>query len=336
MSRTPDNRSRNTPSAEEAASLWAARLEGEDFSASDRRALEAWLAAAPEHRALLSEYCQFSAELEEKLPAVLARGTVTLPPVRSRRRVRHPGVWLGLALAAAACVALLFWVGRPRQDVRSIATSVGQRQSLTLNDGTRIELNARTSLLVEQTGRERHVRLAEGEAFFTVAKDKSRPFVVETPNGSVRVTGTVFDVRTEASQSLDVTVVEGSVQVRPGEFGSGQPSAPVSLVAGDQLAAAATGVSVSNLPAEEVGNRLAWRQGQVVFEGVPLREALGRFARYHGRGIVASPEAAELRVGGRYSLDDLDGFFSALEQVLPVRVTHDLSGTVTVGLRPQA
>jgi transmembrane sensor len=336
MSHASDHPGPNALTSREAASLWAARLEGEDFSAADRRALEAWLAAAPQHRALLSEYCQFSAELEQTLPAVLARGTVTLPPVHAPRRARRSAAWLGLALAAAACVALLFWAGRPRQDVRSIATSVGQRQSLTLDDGTRVELNARTSLLVDQNGRERHVRLAEGEAFFTVAKDKSRPFVVETPNGSVRVTGTVFDVRTESSQSLDVTVVEGSVQVRPGEFGRGLPSAPVSLAAGDQLAAAATGVSVSKLPPEEVGNRLAWRQGQVVFEGVPLREALGRFARYHGRGIVASPEAAGLRVGGRFSLDDLDGFFSALEQVLPVRVTHDLSGTVTVSLRPQA
>ncbi len=92
---------------------------------------------------------------------------------------------------------------------------------------------------------------------------------------------------------------------------------------------------MQNLPAARLEDQLAWRNGQVVFDGVPLRVALAAFARYHGRGISASPDAAELRVGGRFSLDDLDGFFSALEQVLPVRVTHDLSGAATVSRRSE-
>ena len=68
-----------------------------------------------------------------------------------------------------------------------------------------------------------------------------------------------------------------------------------------------------------------------MFDGVPLSAALARFARYHGRGITAAPEVANLSVGGRFSLDDLDGFLVALEAALPVRVTRGLSGTVQVG-----
>jgi transmembrane sensor len=107
----------------------------------------------------------------------------------------------------------------------------------------------------------------------------------------------------------------------------------VTLGAGDKLSAGPHGVEVRTLSSANLDDALAWRQGQVVFTDVPLREALACFARYHGRGITATAGAAELRVGGRFGLDDLDGFFAALEQVLPVRVTRDLSGTVQVGLR---
>ena len=84
-----------------------------------------------------------------------------------------------------------------------------------------------------------------------------------------------------------------------------------------------------------IDDALAWRRGQIVFDGVPLRDALARFARYHGRGITAAPAVADLRVGGRYSLDDLDAFLGALEAVWPVRATRGLSGTIQVGPVPK-
>ncbi len=319
--------------ADEQASLWAARLDGSELSAADRRALNTWLDASPSHRTLLSNYCQFSADLEQQLP--LLEGikeqaadagkmpeTATLHPWLRRPRLA------GAMLTAAAAVALGFWFAQPREQNENIATSVAHRQSRTLADGTLVELNAQTNLLVEITRSERHVRLASGEAFFSVRKDPSRPFIIETPAGSVRVTGTKFNVRTEDASALDVTVLEGTVQVR-----AGQSSAPVALTANQALASNATGVEVRELSATELSHALAWRQGQIIFKGTSLREALARFARYHGRGITATTEAANLRVGGSFSLDDVDGFLSGLEVVLPVSVTRDLSGTVQVGLR---
>jgi transmembrane sensor len=107
------------------------------------------------------------------------------------------------------------------------------------------------------------------------------------------------------------------------------------LAAGDHLSAGPDGVAIRALNAAALDATLAWRQGQIVFDGVPLREALTRFARYHGRGITATAGAAELRVVGRYSLDDLDGFLAQLEEALPVRVTRSLNGTVQVSLRSE-
>lgn len=327
----------NTPSptpdsaADERASYWAARLDGSVLSAADQIALEAWLAEKPAHRSLLSTYCQFSADLEQLLPSLAAAGAIDQPGEIAPRARGWNLPWVaGVALGAAAVVATLLWLGRPRTEFASMATTVAQRQTLTLADGSRAELNAQTSLQIEMGPTERRVRLASGEAYFTVTKDKARPFIVETPAGAVRVTGTVFDVRAETTTALEVLVVEGSVQVRPAES-AGHPVQPTLLAPREKLSAGPDGVTVRTLSPKVVDDELAWRNGQVVFAGVPLSEALARFARYHGRGLVAAPEVAHLAVGGRYSLDDLDGFLAALEAFLPVRVSRNLSGTVLVG-----
>lgn len=318
--------------AEERASYWAARLDGSVLSAGDQNELNAWLTGDPANRTLLSHYCQFSADLELLLPALAATGAIELPHEFAPGNRPWRFKWLAAGLAAAAAIVVLaLGLSRPRTQAESIATAVAQRQSLTLVDGTRAELNAQTSLQIEIGPVERRVRLANGEAFFTVTKDRARPFIVETPSGSVRVTGTVFDVRAETASTLEVLVVEGSVQVRPEEKIPGQPGTPISLRAGDKLSNGAHGLTVETLSAGAVDEAVAWRQGKVVFHGVPLSAALARFAHYHGRGIFADPAVANLSVGGRFSLDDLDGFLTALESFMPVRVSRDLSGSIHVG-----
>jgi len=326
------------PAAEEQASLWAARLEGGSLTAADRDALDAWLNQNSAHRPLLSRYCQFSADLEEQLLALLATGGVKLPPEPERapvvRRWNFARV-APIALAAAAAAALAVWVARPARRIETIATAAAQRSALTLADGTRVELNARTSLSFENGPAERHLRLAGGEAFFTVAKDKSRPFIIETPAGSVRVTGTVFNVRTESPADLEVTVVEGSVQVRPSETAAARATEPSALGANDCLSAIRGNVATRVLSAAELDDALAWRQGQVVFRnGVKISDALKRFGAYHGVGIISSPGVAALdnSVGGRKNIDDLEGFLNDLKASHGLRVVHEPNGTIRVSL----
>jgi transmembrane sensor len=334
----PTSPHRSHPAAEEQASLWAARLEGGTLDAADRIALDAWLAAAPAHRALLSDYCQFSADLEQVLPELVAAGSVALPPAAAQpARPWFRLSWLtlagGTALAAAAAVALFFTVATPAPKAETLATSVAQRQSFVLSDGTRVELNAQTSLLVENTRDERRVRLASGQAYFAVAKDPSRPFVVETPTGSVRVTGTVFDVRTDKVSELDVTVVEGSVQVRPMTLPGQAPASPRALTAGDQLTSGPAGTRFLKLTPAALDDALAWRQGQIVTTGLPLGTVLARFAHFHGRGLTATPGAEKLGIGGRYALGDLDGFLDKLTAIhRNVRINREPNGLIRVSL----
>jgi transmembrane sensor len=333
--------SRSATAAEEQASLWAARLDGGNLTADDRAALDAWLAENPIHRSLLSRYGEFSAVLEEHLLALVATGAVTLPPEDAPKpaRRRWSLSWIpGAALAAAAALTFVVWLVRSGPQIDSIETPAAHRRSLTLADGSRVELNARTSLRIENSRTERRVQLVTGEAYFVVSKDQKRPFIVETPAGSVRVTGTIFNVRSETASQLEVTVVQGSVQVCPGMTGG--PIAPktVTLGAGDRLSASPGDAKFQMLTSSALEDALAWRRGRIVCNGMPLAEVAARFAYYHGRNIMVTPDAANLLVGADYSLDDLDGFFTALQNILfsgkSVGVTVDrTSGTALVYLR---
>lgn len=344
LSRQPD------PSAEEQASLWAARLEGGTLSAADRDALDTWLNADPSHRPLLSRYCQFSTDLEEQLLALVATGGVTLPPepeqtsvveFESAPEVRRRG-WnfpriASIALAAAAAVAIAVWVARPTARIETVATATAQRSTITLADGTRVELNARTSFTFQNGAKERHLRLVSGEAFFTVAKDQARPFIIDTPAGSVRVTGTVFNVRTETPADLEVTVVEGSVQVRPGDSKVTSNSEPYSLVANDCLSVVSGKVKRRPLSQEELNDLLAWRQGVIVFKNVPLRDVVKRFSDYHAKPLFPSAaiDQSKAVVSGPYNIDDLDDSLKTLAASLELQIIHEPSGAIRLKLNAE-
>lgn len=326
---------RFSPADEEQAALWAARLDGGALAAADRRELTAWLAAEPARRDLLAAYGQLSAELDDALPELVAAGAVQLPLAAEQPRRRWWPALVGIGLAAAAAsVAVVLWTSGPaQQQLAAFTAPAARRQVLQLADGSRVEVFAQTKLSVALDRHERRVQLAGGEAFFVVAKDAARPFTVETPAGSVRVTGTEFNVRNRPGADFEVIVAHGSVLVQPGGP-AGTAVAPVTLSAGGKLSTAANGtVAVETLTPAALDNALAWRRGQIVLEDTPLAEAVASFARYHGRTITTTGAVADLRVGGRYSLDDLDGFCAALEEVLPVRVTRQTAGAILVGPR---
>ncbi len=322
--------SRHDLAIDEQAATWAARLDGDILTADDRAALDTWLAASPAHRAALSSYCQFSADLEEQLPVLVATGAVKMPVAKKSRGklLSFPRV-MSVALAAAAAVAVGLWAVRPAPQVQDLAIGVAQRATHMLADGTRVELNAHTSLRFDNSGTERRVQFAGGEAMFTVAKDPSRPFIIETPSGSVRVTGTVFNLRADGTDAvLEVTVTEGSVEVRPRDGTTG----PFSLKANDRLFA--RGKNVDFKPAlskSEIDDLLAWRNGQIVFNDVPLAEAVARFARYHGRSYHVDPSLVSETVGGLHRIDDLSGFMQFIDSAYaPARATYDQNGSLII------
>jgi transmembrane sensor len=307
---------------EDEASVWAARLRGGAMTDADRAALAKWLDGNPEHRAVLARYRELSAELD----VGFGGADVAAELAAQRRRWRRFTV---ITAAAAAIVAGVFvWSGRPD----GFETKLAERHLAALADGSRVELNARTSLSVAFSRSERHVKMSRGEALFSVAKDPARPFVIETPAGTVRVTGTVFDVRAVEAERVEVTVLEGTVRVQPAKT----PARDEALTPGRQAVLRADDVNVSTLTDAAVQNVTAWREGQVAFDDTPLSDALQRFAAYHARAVTVDPAVSDLRLGGRFALDDLDGLLGELQRVLPVRVIKGDQGAVRIVAAPPA
>jgi transmembrane sensor len=300
---------------EDQASVWAARLRGGAMTDADRAMLAAWLDCDPEHREVLSRYRELSTQLDEQLGGA----DVAAEQAAQRRRWRQLTVIT--AAAAALVIAAVLWAGRPR----AFETQRAERHLAALADGSRVELNAQTLLAVAFTKRERHVRLDRGEALFSVARDPARPFVIDTPTGRVRVTGTVFNVRATAAR-VEVTVLEGTVHVQPAQA----PTQDEALTLGRQAMLESERVIVRALPEAAVQNVTAWRQGQVAFDDTRLADALEHFAAYHLRTIAVDPDVADLRLGGRYALDDLDGLLNEVQRVLPVRVVSDGKNAVRI------
>lgn len=110
--------------------------------------------------------------------------------------------------------------------------------------------------------------------------------------------------------------------------------APRQLAPGDELVVAAGRAELRRLDAGALADALAWREGRIVFHDTPLASALARFAHHHAREIELASAVENLGLGGRFVLDDLDGFLRDLPVALPVSVREEPSGVIRVGPVP--
>lgn len=246
--------------------------------------------------------------------------------LRRRRRARATTV----AAVAVALFAVL-WVVPLVRDTASMETRPTQLQTLALADGSRVELNARTALRTDFRYGRRTVRLDRGEAFFSVAKDAAHPFLVETPAGTVRVTGTQFNVRLTADHRAEVTLLEGAVTAE--SSAAYRTSANHYLSPHQQITLGDTAPALRTLTLNETENAVAWRSGRLVLDGLTLSAAVERLAAWHGRVITVVPTVADLHPGGSYPVGDLKAFLQALETALPVRVIPQGDGSLVIGAR---
>lgn len=308
---------------EEPALRWATRLDAGDLTGVETEELEAWLRADPTHEWRLAHYRQFYAKLHGTLPAMAAEGVLPREPVTRQRR--HG--WLAVAsMVAMLVLGVAWWWQRPVEHF----TLIGRRQTLVSADGTRVDLNASSELSVRFMRDRRIARLLRGEAAFQVSPDAKRPFFVETPTGTLQVTGTWFNVRLPSPDRMEVSVLEGRVEVQPVDQAGLRLPIPPTLTAGDQLHFNAATRELHRRRPAAIENVVAWREGKVVFQGTRLGDATEFFATYHGREITVARDVAALELGGRYTLDDLDQFLDSLTQALPVRILRQSSGRIDV------
>lgn len=298
---------------------------GSQFETVDhRRAREAWLVEDVRHRRAYDQMQQLWDQVgtlhdDAELKAFTAQGRASLR--RSRRTKR-------LFLLAASLAALsgglltLFQYNKASAPVR-YATTIGQRQTDVLADGSNVTLNTDSALEIRFTRDRRDVDLQRGEAQFDVAHDPSRPFVVHTGMGTVTALGTRFQVRRDADDAV-VTLLRGSVAITRGQDRR-------TLVPNEQARLSATdGIAVRTIDPAQVSG---WLDGWLHFRNATLGEVVAEANRYSTRKLrLADPKLAALRIQGNFRTGDTASIAAVAAAFLPVRVEDHGSDIV---LRPK-
>lgn len=344
--------------AETAAAIWIARRGSPGWDAA---AFEAWLDQSVSHRAAyyrLNAAWMEAGRLKVLRSEALARAEVAVDPreddpasevptpFHSASAITKPGKaatrgWHHAAAIAAVIAVATFgvWVFRTVSHARTglYTTPVGGMEYVPLSDGSRITLNTDSEVRVSLIVHERRVSLDRGEAYFEVAKDRSRPFVVRAGGTRVVAVGTAFSVRRDGDD-IQVVVNEGTVRLeaqypfasgglnaamRPADVGTRSTHALL-LPAGSVARAQSEAVLVKSEAPAEIEQALSWRSGQLTFRDTPLAQAVAEFNRYNARKLVVQDDSiAELRLGGVFRSTDIDPFVALLERGFPVRAGRE-------------
>jgi transmembrane sensor len=344
---------RTSPNAEatveDQAAAWLARRRSGSWSAADESEFTRWLNSDPSHSAAWTSL----GRVWERVETV--RDDPRILEIRERARqsaARHPTHWhwrLGGALAASLVGAFLIWRAIPRADIplaheprppptalssepataliRDASTEVGERSLVLLPDGSKLTLNTSSAIHADFTGRERRVTLLRGEAFFDVAKDPTRPFVVAARSRNVIAVGTAFDVNLQAHQ-VRVNLVEGKVRIERAA-GRVQPAAAVMLEAGFALVAPEAGSD--QVERFDTARTTSWRSGRLIFDGQNLADVVAEMNRYSREKIeIADPALESRKVSGVFESTGGAGFASALETYGIAHVTRRTANRITL------
>lgn len=324
-----------SPSLSETAAGWLVRRE-EGMDEVEKQAFAEWLSAHPSHR---QAYRQLSRSWEALAPmASMPR----IAALRNEALIGNPprrAIAWGAALAAATLVgamgstffqhsavpsgttALVANKITQSQAVGELSTTRADRPTMTLVDGSKITLNSDARAKVVYTDNERRIIMLSGQAFFQVAHDRSRPFIVSVGDREVLAVGTQFDVRIDKSRIV-VALLEGRVQVRPQTIARRASIAKdvgrTILEPGEQLkftvADPATFIETA-----DVEDLTRWREGRVRFDDTPLSQAVAEMNRYSLVPIhISDPTLEDIRISGVFRTGQSDSFLSALTQIFPI------------------
>lgn len=290
------------------AAAWAFR---HPLDREGQAALERWLARDPRHPGAL---LRAMAGLSLVEAAIEPEGRDRIPIVWPRRRILA-GMAGALAAGVASVAGVIRWRGVMAERV---STARGEIRRLPLSDGSIATIDTDSALRFAFAGDSRRISLDHGQAWFQVAKDRSRPFLVDAGIAQARAVGTAFSVE-RRDDGVDVAVTEGVVAVWP----SGARGEMRMLEAGQfaQFRPGAAAPTTGTAPAA-IARTLAWRSGEIALENETVASAVARFNRYnHRQVILVDPAIGEERLVGLFQIDRPEDFAATLAATLDVTVT---------------
>lgn len=313
----------------EAAWRWVLRLRDEQATQEDLTEWLRWYQEDERNRVAFEEMQSFWHEcgkLVDDQPASVAallagRASMANEPADSWRR--H---WPALAASLLIAMATLAWVvsanwilpGQPIAEVRQTA----------LPDGSTVDLAAK-STVSSRYSEEMRLLVMEGqsgEAYFSVAHNPQRPFIVQVGTMRVRALGTAFNVR-HADDRVVVSVTKGVVEVSA-------PGGSVQVAAGNRIVWNESGATVPSIVPTTGESTLAWQQGRLEYHNEPLSAVIADVNRYSHQRIVIEDEAAgKILFSGTVFTRATDAWIDALPQVFPVQLEPRLTGGLLLKTR---
>ena len=234
-------------------------------------------------------------------------------------------MYVGATAAATAGVGMLGWLSAEHRRWTYLETDVGGSRHEVLSDQSQVRLNTDSRMRVRLANARRDSELIRGEALFTVAHDKLRPFYVKAAHTLVCAMGTSFSVRIHDDHTVEVLVAAGRVAIGTADPGAalGTPvlssSAPQASTDQSVLIGPESLIIKQHAPGY-IARKLAWTAGNISFDGETLTEAVREFNRYNRRHIaIADPAIAAMKIGGNFEADDPESFAATLEKHFGVR-----------------
>jgi transmembrane sensor len=302
-------RETKTVAADEAA-RWAIRIDAGSVNADTDQELQSWLGEDPHRRGAL---LRAEAALSFIDRGRALAGVVPIPESRSFW-IRRKFMIAGAALAAGLAAVIVMLPG-----VTHYSTEVGQMLQVPLTDGSIVTLNTQSAIEVRMNGGLREVTLIRGEAWFHIAHDALRPFVVSAGHERVRAVGTAFDVRRE-DHGADVLVAEGIIDA----WTAGKEDQRLRIAAGSKAYVDDQEPPKLISAPMDVERLLAWREGRIVLEGETLEEAAAQFNRYNVKRIVITDRGlADETLVGQFRATEPMMFASAVATTLGANVEQD-------------
>lgn len=308
---------------EDRAAEWVARIDRTGADPEAQAELAQWLAGDDRRR---GAYFRAQAAWHMLDRASVLRGGARIEEIGDEAEYEEPEIgpflsrrrllWGGAAAAAASVVAGFVGFSLWHDPAEHIETAVGEIRRVPLKDGSMMAVNTATKLAVDLRPDVRRIALAEGEAWFQVAHDRARPFVVEAGPIRVQAVGTAFSVR-RMPNGADVLVTEGVVEV----WSLGDEANKRRVSAGSR-----TFVGDSAGPQQivdtqaDVDRALAWRGGQLIFDGDTLGQAAAEFNRYNRVQVrIDDPALSGERFVGRFRTNEPQAFARAAATILSAR-----------------
>ncbi|MEM1140981.1 MAG: FecR domain-containing protein [Pseudomonadota bacterium] len=336
---------------------WRLRNEAGDLSLEDLAEFEAWHDSDPRHadaydrattvwaalgtlsRDRLSERHfrpSWSTRLQESLQCI--------PNVLNHPRLARPAFAAAIALVIVAVIAIPQFLQPSETMVAETpaltpySTGIGETTSVTLSDRSIVTLGAATEIEVTMSSTLRQVTLVRGAAIFDVATEQDREFSVSAGNLTMRVLGTVFDVRNNGGV-VRLAVAEGKVEA---SHRLRVNDALPNLTSREELRAGQNLVATATTGLSAIGNFrkktfATWLEGRLRYEGATLRELVADANRYSKKPISIDPELADfddIRATVSFDVKDIDSLLITLTDIFPVQVNEDRSRKLIVARKP--